>query len=158
MANIEDAMAGLQAIMEQDLPGFLATITAEWNDGIKLDPIAAYDWEELHKGGVRATPAALLMGIEESDPVLRDQIRDATIIVYLIITDRQKSALTKKLFRYADGLRRMLRSAVNRTLRGKIISAKVVRVKYSPTWVSRDNLFTRDLEATIVVRVPRGES
>ena len=154
MATIETAVANLETILRDDLPAILALIDAEKKDGIKLEPIRSFEWEETREA-IKQTPACLLIGVDESDVVLRDQVRDATIQLFLVVDDRDKKSLTKRLYRYATALRRVLRPATNRTLATTIISAKIVRVTFSPTFVDRDNMFARDLQAEIVLRMPK---
>lgn len=156
MATIEYAVAGLETILAEDFPTQLAAQEALWKDGIKLESIRTFEWEEVH-GSVKSTPAALIIGAEDNDVVGRDMLFDATIYIYVILTDRSKRHLTKKLYRYAEALRQTLKSPRNHTLRGVIVSAKVVRVKYSPTFVDRTNLYMRDFEATTMLRLPRGD-
>jgi hypothetical protein len=155
MATIEDAVASLQIILTDDLPTQLDALMALYTDGIRLEPIRQFEWEEPH-GKISSTPAALILGVEDSDVAGRDMVFDAVIILYVILVDRAKNQLTKKLFRYAEAVRRSLRSPQNRTLRATVISAKVSRVKYSPTYTDRTNLYMRDFEATITLRMPRG--
>lgn len=152
MATIEEALTNFEAVMRADYPALLAAIEADKKDGIKLEPPRTYEWEEVREA-ITQTPAVLMIGMEESDTVLRDQMRDATIQFFLVTTDRNKTHLTKKLYRYGKALRQLLRPTANRTLNGTVISAKVVRVSYSPTFVDRDNLFARDLQAEIVLRI-----
>lgn len=153
MATIEDAVSNLEAILRTDLPAILDAIMLERADGVRLEPIRTFDWEETRE--FLQFPACLLLGQDESDLVLRDQVRDATIQLILVTADRDKRALTKKLFRYAKALRVLLRPSANRTLAQKVISAKIVRVTYSPMFVDRDNLFCRDLQAEIVLRLAK---
>lgn len=156
MANIEHAVAGLETILVQDLPAQLSVQELLWKDGIKLEPLRQIEWEEI-RGAINTTPAALIIGSDDNDVVGRDMLFDATIYLYVILTDRSKKSLTKKLYRYAQAVRDVLKTPRNHTLRGVIVSAKVVRVKYSPTFVDRTNLFMRDFEATVMLRLPRGD-
>ena len=154
MATIEDAVVNFGEILQDDLPAILTAIENEKRDGIKLEPIRTIEYEEVREA-ITQTPAALIIGTDEADNPLRDIVRDATIQLYLVVTDRSKKNLTKKLWRYGSAIRRVLRSTANRTLKGKVISAKVMRIGYSPTFVDRDNLFCRDLQADIMIRVPK---
>jgi hypothetical protein len=154
MATIEDAVTNLESIMRADLPALLTAIEVEKKDGIRLEPPRTYEWEEIRES-LTQVPAVLLIGQDESDVQLRDIVRDATITVVIITTDRNKTHLTKKLYRYAKALRQLLRPNMNRTLNDTVISAKVVRVSYSPTFVDRDNLYARDLQAEVVLRIPK---
>lgn len=154
MATIEDAVVNFSEILRDDLPAILTAIENEKKDGIKLEPIRVFEFEETREAIIQ-TPAALIIGTDEVDATLKDMLRDANIQLYLVVTDRNKKHLTKKLWRYGQAIRRVLRPVASRTLKGKVISAKVMRVAYSPTFVDRDNLFCRDLQADIVLRVAK---
>lgn len=154
MATIEDAVDNFIDILRDDLPTILLAIEAQKKDGIKLEPIRVFETEET-KEAITQLPAVLVLGQDETDATLRDIVRDANIQVYLVIADRSKKNLTRKLWRYGSAIRQVLRPTTNRTLKGKVISAKVVRIGYSPTFMDRDNLFCRDLQADIVLRVPK---
>lgn len=154
MANSEDALVGLQEILEQDFPVFLRQIEQENTDGVELENLHQIEWEEYEDMSSLNLPCALLIAQDESDPSLRDILFDCRITVRFVFQDTSKRNLTKKQFRYAKALRRMLRPAANRSLRGKVNSAKVGTIR----WVSvgpKDNLHSGGFDASLIVRVPK---
>lgn len=153
-SSIEDAVASLEAILRGNFPAMLAEVQAERNDGIPLPSPQVYEWEEI-PGSLKATPACLLIGEGEDDVDARDMIWTATIRLYIVVTDPSKQYLTRRLYRYADALKRIVRKPFNRTLDQKVVSAKVISIRYSPTFVDRDNTHARDLNAEIQLRIAR---
>lgn len=154
MANSEDALVGLQQILEQDFPAYIRQIELENTDGVVMENLREITWEEYDDFKGVNLPCAMLIAEDESDPSLRDILFDCRITVRMVFQDSSKRNLTKKMFRYAKALRRMLRPAANRSLRGKVNSAKVGTIK----WVSvgpRDNLFSGGFDANLVLRVPK---
>lgn len=154
MANSENALEGLQQILEQDFPVFLRQIEREHTDGVELENLRAIEWEEREDAMGLDIPCAMLIATSESDPSLRDILFDCYITARFVFQDSNKRNLTKKQFRYAKALRRMLRPAANRSLRGKVNSAKVGTIR----WVSvgsKDNLHSGGFDADLIVRVPK---
>jgi hypothetical protein len=154
VANSEDALVGLQLILEQDFPVYLHQIELQNTDGVILENLKQIEWEEYEDAKGLQLPAAMLIAETEADPSLRDILFDCNVTVRIVVADTDKRNLTKKMFRYAKALRRMLKPAANRSLRGKVNSAKVGTIR----WVSvgpRDNLFSGGFDASLVIRVPK---
>jgi hypothetical protein len=154
VANSEDALVGLQLILEQDFPAYLRQIELQNTDGVELENLKQIEWEEYEDAKGLQLPAAMLLADKEADPSLRDILYDCSITVRIVLADTDKRNLSKKMFRYAKALRRMLKPAANRSLRGKVNSAKVGTIK----WVSvgpREKLFAGGFDADLVLRVPK---
>lgn len=156
MANpsLEDAVTELESILRADFPDMLATIVTERGDGVPLPVPVEYHWEEVAEK-LMGLPAVLLIPDFEVDTDARDILWDSTIQLYLVASDSGKKNLTKKMLRYAEAVKRILRKPLRRTLNQKAVSAKVARVGYSPTYLDRDNLYARDINAEIVIRISR---
>lgn len=153
--NIEDIVGAVETQLLTTYATYLATIEQERNDGLRLEPIAVTEWEELD-GALTALPAALILGDSDVDVDSRDQIIEVNLTVNIILQDRAKQHLTKKLYRYGDALRRLFRPANARTLNQRCISVKVTTIKYSPTFTDSKNLYTRDLQAELAIRMSTG--
>jgi hypothetical protein len=153
--TIEDAVQGIEDIIRSSFPAILEQIMAERKDGIILEPIRSYEWEEVHNA-LKSTPCAIIIGEEELNPeATKERNYIAIVTVYIIVVDRSKTMLTRKLFRYGHALRRMLRPALGYTLHRVVSSATIRRIQYSPTFVDRDQLFARDLRADIECKIIR---
>lgn len=157
MAAIEEAVTGLETVITEDLPAILASLESSYADGIRLEPIRTVEWEETLQDAVQTTPCVLIVGSNEMDVSLRDQTRTCHIIMVFILESHDKKTLTKMMYRYARALRMVLRvsdatNGLNRTLRQRVISAKVMEVDYGPTFTDAQ-LFTRAFQARIEVRV-----
>jgi hypothetical protein len=152
-AYIEQVIEAVDASLQIEYPAFLTAMEAEHNDGIRLEPFRVIEWEEVRE--IATTPALLLIANAENDPNMRDQAIDCDIQIFVILQDRNKRTLTKKLFRYAECLRRWVAVAKNRTLSGLVISVKILRVDYSAVYTDRSNLFCRDFQASLQVRYLR---
>lgn len=151
MKSIEDALVALEKAFRESYPTYLAEQEAKWKDGIRLEPFRTIEWQEVAQ--IPVAPAIILMGDDESDPNLRDQLFDATVTAYIVVMDKAKTYAVKKLYRYVSALRLMLRDT--RTLGGIIVSAKLVRAQYSPIFTERTNLYARDCQVTLQLRIPR---
>ena len=125
MATTENALDGLQEILELDFPTYLREVELEFTDGIELHNLTEISWEEYEDGVGLQLPGAMLIAEDETDAVLRDQIFECRITMVFALADSNKRNVTKKKFRYGRALRRMFRPAKNRSLRGRVISVKV---------------------------------
>jgi hypothetical protein len=153
-STIEDAVQGLEDLIRESFPALLDEISRERADGIILEPIRSFDWEEIHNA-TKVVPACIIIGDEEQEELTANIVYTAQVTIFIIATDRSKSNLTRKLFRYGQALKRMLRPAGARTLHRVIVSARIVRIQYSPTFVDRDQLFARDLRAEVICKLAR---
>jgi len=154
MASIEEAVIHFEQMLRNDLPIHLTALQDKWADGIILEPIRSFEWEEV-RDAIKVTPACLIIGEDEDDENLRDLLYTARLTLIMIVTDRAKTNTTKKLYRYADAVKRMLRPAAKRSTPGVIVSAIVRHIGYSPTFVDRDQLFARDFQADVRLRLQR---
>jgi hypothetical protein len=154
MAVLERAILNFETLLKAEFPVVIPVIEAEWNDGIKLGLPASYHWEEVPEK-IGPTPAILIIPEGEDDPAQGDMLWDATLRVYVVITDKERRHLTKRILRYADALKRILRRPVNRTLYQYVVSTKVLAVRYGNTFMDRDNLFARDFNAEITLRLAK---
>ncbi len=153
MANSEDALEGLQLILEQDFPVYLRQVELQYTDGVELENLREITWEEQDPQGLNI-PAVMLIAEDETDTPLRDILFDCHITARFVFEDSNKRNLTKKMFRYGKALRRMVRPPSNRSLRGKVNSVKVRTIR----WVSvgpRGNLHSGGFDANLMIRVPR---
>lgn len=153
MAYVEDVLTELQTAFDKVFPTYLLEVQREHTDGILLEPFHWISWEE--DAEVPTTPAIMLLAQEESDMNLRDQLVDATILAVVVLREQSKRFLTRKLFRYAEAIRRMVRQTNVRTLSHVVTSIKVERVQYSPIYVDEKNRYARDFQATLQLRMPR---
>jgi hypothetical protein len=115
-------------------------------------------WEEHEDGKGLNIPAVMIIAEEETDPSLRDLLYDCRVTVIFIFADTDQRNVTKKMFRYGKALRRMLKPHNNRSLRGKVNSAKVSTIRWLPTGrggSATEQLFARGFEADIVLRLPK---
>ena len=156
MATIERAVMNFEAILRAEFPLALATIAAEWNDGVDLQAPVSYHWEEVPEK-IGATPAVLIIaeGEDQTEMGVKDSLFNATLRVYVVITGREKRELTQRIFRYADAMKRIVRKPFNRTLYQHVVSAKIPAIRYSNTFVDRDQLFARDFSAEVTLRLPQ---
>lgn len=155
MANMEQAIEGLEEIFTTDYPTYLRQVELLYTDGVELETLREITWEEGHAIQV---PGLAIIGEEETDPSLRDLLYDCRVTCIFVVQDTNRRNVTKKMFRYAKALRRMLKPAANRSLRGKVNSAKVSTIRYLPTGrVQGDTqaIFTRGFEADLMVRIPK---
>jgi hypothetical protein len=153
-ATIEDAVQGLEDLVRNSFPSILDAISKERNDGLILEPMRSFEWEEV-RDAMKSVPCCIIIGEEETDGLTSDIVYTAQVTIYIIATDRSKSMLTRKMFRYGQALKRMLRPGTARTLNRAVVSAKVVRIQYSPTFVDRDQMFARDLRAEVICKLQR---
>lgn len=151
--SIEDGIQGVETLLlSQSFEDILAAIDAERDDGIVLEPIRATEWEET-VGEISTLPCALLIGDSEVDESLRDRIIQVNVKVILLVADKSKQHLTRRLYRYGSAMRQMFHGADSRTLGQRFISAKVRRIEYSPTFVDRQNVYSRDITADLELRM-----
>lgn len=158
MANTEDALEGLTQILTDDYPTFLRQVEVQYTDGVELESIREISWEEYEDGNGLQLPGVMLIPEDEADPLLRDLLYDVRITAIFMFADGDKRNVTKKMFRYGKALRRMLRPSNNRSLRGKVNSAKVGAIRWLPTGRGTSDttaLFARGFEADLVIRVPK---
>lgn len=158
MANSEEAVQGLEEILTQEYPTYLRQVEVQYTDGVELESLREITWEEYEDGVSLQLPCAMVIAEDESDPSLRDLLYDCRITVIFMFADSNKRNVTKKMFRYAKALRRMLRPNNNRSLRGKVNSAKVSTIRWLPTGRGTGDtsaLFARGFEADLVLRLPK---
>jgi hypothetical protein len=158
MANSEEAIAGLEEILTDSYPTFLRQVEQQFTDGVELHNLAEISWEEYDDGVGLQLPGVMLVAEDETDPFLRDLLYDCRVTAIFMFADASKRNVTKKMFRYAKALRRMFRPANNRSLRGKVNSAKVAGIRWLPTGRGTSDtaaLFARGFEADIVLRLPK---
>lgn len=158
MANSEEAVAGLETIFLQDYPVFLRQVELEYRDGVELEGLRTVTWEEYDDGNGLQLPAVMIIAEDETDPSMRDILYDCRVTAIFMLADTDKRNVTKKMFRYGKALRRMFRPVLNRSLRGKVNSAKVGAIRWLPTGRGTGdtaNLFARGFEADIVLRLPK---
>jgi hypothetical protein len=158
VANTEEALQGLQAIFEQSFPTFLRAVELEYTDGVILESLQEITWEDddpVDNGF--PMPGAMLVPESEVDDSLRDLLYTCNITVIMAFQDSEKRNATKKMLRYAKALRRMLRPVNNRSLLGKVNSAKVADIRWLPLRVSVQSggLFVRGFEADLIIRLPK---
>jgi hypothetical protein len=155
---MEEALIGLHEIFEQDFPKYLREVELEYTDGVELENLRDIVWEEYEDGVGMQVPGLMMIADEETDPSLRDILFDARLTCIFLVQDTNKRNVTKKMFRYAKALRRMLKPTANRSLRGKVNSAKVVTIRYLPTGrggSDTDAIYARGFEADLVLRLPK---
>jgi hypothetical protein len=158
MSNTEEAVQGLEELFLTDYPTYLRAVELEFTDGVELESIREVTWEEYDDGVGLQLPVVMIVPEDESDPSLRDILYDCRVTVIFMFADSSKRNVTKKMFRYAKALRRMLKPSNNRSLRGKVNSAKVSTIRWLPTGRGigdMDNLFARGFEADLVLRIPK---
>lgn len=158
MANSEEGVAGLEQILREDYPTFLRQVQADYTDGVELENLNEITWEEYDDGVGLQLPGVMLVAEDENDPSLRDLLYDCRITAIFMFADSSKRNVTKKMFRYAKALRRMFRPTNNRSLRGKVNSAKVGTIRWLPTGRGEGDtsgLFARGFEADLVLRLPK---
>lgn len=158
MANSEEAVAGLEELLLTDYPTYLRQLEVEFTDGVILESIRQVDWEEYDDGVGLQLPGVMIVAEEERDTALRDLLYDCRVTAIFMLQDANKRNVTKKMFRYAKALRRMLKPTRNRSLRGRVISAKVEAIRWLPTGRGQNDtkgLFARGFEADIVLRLPK---
>jgi hypothetical protein len=160
LANTEDALIGLEQIINDSFPTYLRAIELENIDGVVLENIREITWEEIDESGSGLQiPGVMLLPNNETDESQRDIIYVCNITAVFLFQDSNKRNVTKKMFRYGKALRRMLKPTNNRSLRGKVISVKVVTIRWMPTGrgiTGRSaGLFARGFEVDLVVRLPK---
>jgi hypothetical protein len=158
LSNTEDAVRGLEQIFLQDYPTFLRTIELENTDGVMMENLRQIEWEEIDEETTIQMPGVVLIGEDETDEVLRDQLYNCRITAIFFVADTNKRNVTKKMYRYGKALRRMLKKTNNRSLRGSAISAKVGAIRWLPTGRgvgATAGLFARGFEADLVVRLQK---
>ncbi len=156
MATTEDAIEGLEIVLLEDFPVFLREVERSYTDGVELENLRAVIWEEYDDQIGLPMPGVMLLATDEVDESLRDQVIVSHITAVFGFADSNKRNLTKKMFRYGRALRRMLRPSANRSLRGRVISAKVGAIRWLPTGRNRSNLYARGFEADLECRLQRG--
>jgi hypothetical protein len=158
VANTEEAIAGLEQILLEDYPAFLRQVQQQYTDGVELENLHEISWEEYDDGVGLQLPGVMIIAEDESDPSLRDLLYDCRVTAIFMFADTNKRNVTKKMFRYGKALRRMFRPSNNRSLRGKVNSAKVGAIRWLPTGRGTGDtsgLFARGFEADIVLRLPK---
>jgi hypothetical protein len=156
MATTEDVVQGIAELLETQYSDFLAEVEALYTDGVELKPLLAVEWEEFEDAIGLALPGAMILAQEETDDSLKDQIFESRVLVIIAVYDTQRRNVTKKIFRYGKALRRLVRPVRNRGLLGRVISAKVRQIRWSPTYMGpQENLYTRAFEAELVIRLQR---
>jgi len=158
VANTEDGIVGLEQIFLEDYPTFLRQVEQQYADGVELESIREISWEEYEDGNGLQLPGVMLIAEDESDPSLRDLLYDCRITAIFMFADTNKRNVTKKMFRYAKALRRMLRPTSNRSLRGKVNSVKVGTIRWLPTGRGTSDttaLFARGFEVDLLLRLPK---
>lgn len=159
MANSEEAIAGLEQILREDFPTILYEVEREYTDGVELENLRDIVWEELEDGMGMQLPGVMLVAEDETDPSLRDLLYDCRVTMIFVVSDTDKLNVTKKMFRYGKALRRTIKRLTNRSLRGRVNSAKVGAIRWMPTGRGTTRtggaLFARGFEADIVLRLPK---
>jgi hypothetical protein len=159
MANSEQAVEGLEQLLLNEYPFYLRQVELEHTDGVELESIREVTWEEYEDGVGLQLPGVMIIAENEVDTALRDILFDCRVTCIFMLQDTNKRNVTKKMFRYGKALRRMFRPANNRSLRGRVNSAKVVEIRWLPTGrgtsADRATFFARGFEADLVLRLPR---
>ncbi|MFQ5834323.1 MAG: hypothetical protein ACE5HR_00155 [bacterium] len=125
MKIIEDAAIKIRTVLQTNLPAKLDTIDTERGDGIVLDDIAFFSITSYQLNEYFPRPAMFILG--ENTPFLEistvggkrkrmTYIMDLTVVV----EDNDEERLQKKLWRYADGVERVLEA--DRRLGGTVHS------------------------------------
>ena len=157
-SNTEDVMVGLEELMRNQFYTYLKEVAARYNDGVILEPLVDITWEEHENFEGLSLPSCMILAQEEADPTLKDQMLDVTVFIVLGIFDSSARAASKKIFRYGRALKAMFRPNNNRTLSQRIVSSKVVRIRWSPPFSGpRDNDYSRAFEAEVVCRVHQNQ-
>lgn len=152
MADLEQALQNIEAIFKAEFPVVLPQLEAQYKDGIKLPAPVAYHWEEVPEK-IGATPAVMLIP-EGEDQREKDQLYDATVRMYVVLTDSEKRHLTRRILRYVKAAKIIIRKPINRTLYQYVTSIKIPAVRYGNTFMDRSQLFARDFSAELVLRIP----
>ena len=109
---IEDVVTKIKTTLQASLPAKLDTIETERGDGIVLDDIAFFSITRLQRDEYFARPALFILGENTPFTIVtiggnRERAK-YRIEMCVVVEDNDEERLQKKLWRYFEGIKRVL--------------------------------------------------
>lgn len=140
---IETIVNEIKTVMVSDLSAKLAAVTTEMGDSLSLPDINALNIYTVEKKFIQNYPAMLIIPIS-TDIEEQFSEKDLTheVVVSVAVTGTTEEDTTNRLFRYLEGVKRVLEN--NRRLNNKAQNIEINRYFYSPTFTDKKGSFLKD--------------